>query len=99
MDVWDGNFVINERGGFPSPKSLGKLLTGQIDRYRGSYVLRSETDKHTKVRTGASRSGPGDGGGLRRWMRCVPSSALPAETRSPGQRPFQSTQNPQTPQH
>jgi len=51
MDVWDGNFVINERGRIPSPKSLGKLLTGQINRYRGSYVLRSEADKHTKVRT------------------------------------------------
>jgi hypothetical protein len=35
----------------PNPKSLGKLLTGQIDRYRSSYVLRSEQDKHSKVRT------------------------------------------------
>ena len=26
-------------------------LPGQIDRYRGAYVLRSEQDKHTKVRT------------------------------------------------
>lgn len=25
--------------------SLGKLLTGQINRYRGPYVLRSEQDK------------------------------------------------------
>ena len=26
-------------------------LTGQLDRYRGSYVLRSEQDKHSKIRT------------------------------------------------
>ena len=50
-DPWDGCFVTDGRGRFPTPKSLGKLLTGQIDRYRASYVLRSEQDKHSKVRT------------------------------------------------
>lgn len=50
-DPWEGEFVGDGRGRFPTAKSLGKLLTGQIDRYRGSYVLRSQTDKHTKVRT------------------------------------------------
>ena len=46
-----GWFVTDARGRFPSPKSLGRLLTGQINRYRGSYVLRSEQDKHSKIRT------------------------------------------------
>jgi hypothetical protein len=50
-DPWDGWFITDGRGRFPTSKSLGRLLTGQIDRYRGSYVLRSEQDKHSKVRT------------------------------------------------
>ena len=50
-DTWDGWFVTDARGRFPAPKSLGRLLTGQINRYRGPYVLRSEQDRHSKVRT------------------------------------------------
>jgi hypothetical protein len=50
-DRWEGLFRADGRGQSVSIKSLGKLLTGQIDRYRGSYVLRSEQDKHSKVRT------------------------------------------------
>jgi hypothetical protein len=50
-DRWDGLFRTDGRGQPVSVKSLGRLLTGQIDRYRGAYVLRSELDKHTKVRT------------------------------------------------
>ena len=50
-DPWDGWFITDGRGRYPTSKSLGRLLTGQIGRYRGSYVLRSEQDKHTKVRT------------------------------------------------
>jgi hypothetical protein len=50
-DPWDGWFITDARGRLPTAKSLGKLLTGQIDRYRGSYVLRSVMDKHSKVRT------------------------------------------------
>jgi hypothetical protein len=50
-DPWDGLFLTDGRGKFPSPKSLGKLLTGQINHYRGAYVLRSEVDKHSKVRS------------------------------------------------
>ena len=50
-DRWEGLFRTDGRGQPVSIKSLGKLLTGQIDRYRGAYVLRSEQDKHTKVRT------------------------------------------------
>ena len=50
-DRWDGCFLTDGRGRPPTVKSLGRLLTGQIGRYRGSYVLRSEQDKHSKVRT------------------------------------------------
>lgn len=50
-DRWEGLFRTDGRGQLVSIKSLGKLLTGQINRYRGAYVLRSEQDKHTKVRT------------------------------------------------
>jgi hypothetical protein len=50
-DRWDGLFRTDGRGYPVSVKSLGRLLTGQIDRYRGSYVLRSEQDKHSKIRT------------------------------------------------
>ncbi len=50
-DQWGGCFITDGRGRLPSRKSLGKLLTGQIDRYRGAYVLRSEMDTHSKVRT------------------------------------------------
>jgi hypothetical protein len=50
-DPWDGWFVTDARGRFPTSKSLGKLLTGQINRYRGPFVLRSEQDKHSKIRT------------------------------------------------
>ena len=50
-DPWGGLFLTDERGKFPTAKSLGKILTGQIDRYHGSYVLRSALDKHSKVRT------------------------------------------------
>jgi hypothetical protein len=51
FDRWDGLFRTDARGYPVSAKSLGRLLTGQIDRYRGSYVLRSEQDRHSKVRT------------------------------------------------
>lgn len=50
-DQWEGRFVTDSRGRPPSAKSLGRILTGQIDRYRGQYVLRSKGDRHTKVRT------------------------------------------------
>lgn len=50
-DRWNGLFLTDERGRAVSPKSLGRLLTGQLGRHRGSYVLRGEVDKHSKVRT------------------------------------------------
>jgi hypothetical protein len=49
-DRWDGLFRADSRGHPVSTKSLGKLLTGQIGRYRGPYVLRSRSDPHTKVK-------------------------------------------------
>jgi hypothetical protein len=51
LDPWDGCFLAGPRGRSPGVKSIGKLLTGQINRYRGPYVLRSDLDKHSKVRT------------------------------------------------
>lgn len=50
-DPWDGLFLADVRGRPLSPKSLGKLLAGQRDRYRGAYRLRSRMDPHDKVRT------------------------------------------------
>lgn len=49
-DRWNGMFIADARGRVPSSVALGKTLTGQIGRYRGSYVLRSERDTHTKNR-------------------------------------------------
>jgi hypothetical protein len=44
-DPWDGVFVTDKNGRVPNVKSLGRLLTGQIGRWRGSVVLRSVTDR------------------------------------------------------
>lgn len=49
-DRWDGVFLTDSRGHPISPKSLGRLLTGQVGRYRGNYVLRSQMDDHAKSR-------------------------------------------------
>ena len=49
-DPWDGLFLTDGRGKFPNEVSLGKRLTGHIDRYHGKYVLRSTKDPHSKVR-------------------------------------------------
>jgi len=50
-DPWAGLFLADSRGKIPSEISLGKRLKGHIDRYHGSYVLRSDLDRHSKVRT------------------------------------------------
>jgi hypothetical protein len=50
-DPWDGCFITDGRGRFPTTKSLGRQLTGQINRYRGPFVLRNDQDKHSKVST------------------------------------------------
>jgi hypothetical protein len=49
-DRWDGTFPTDSRGHPVTIKSLGKLLTGQVGRYRGNYVLRSAKDDHAKIR-------------------------------------------------
>lgn len=49
-DRWNGLFVSDARGRIPNTVALGKILTGQIGRYRGRYVLRGERDSHTKNR-------------------------------------------------
>ena len=49
-DRWDGLFRTDNRGHPISAKSLGKVLTGQIQRYRGSYQLEARTDPHAKVK-------------------------------------------------
>ncbi len=48
-DSWDGLFPTTSGGRLPSPKSLGRLLRGQVGRWRGPYVLRRVKDEHTKV--------------------------------------------------
>lgn len=40
-DRWDGQFITTHSGKLPNHISLGRLLTGQIGRWRGSYVIRS----------------------------------------------------------
>jgi hypothetical protein len=49
-DQWDGLFRTDHRGYPVTVKALGKILTGQIGRWRGTYVLRNSTDRHTKVK-------------------------------------------------
>jgi hypothetical protein len=50
-DPWHGTFPTNDRGTLPSAKSLGRLLRGQVGRWRDDYVLRARRDPHTKVNT------------------------------------------------
>jgi hypothetical protein len=50
-DPWDGLFLTDGRGKPLSEVSLGKRLKGHIGRYHGSYVLRSDVDRHSKIRT------------------------------------------------
>ena len=49
-DPWRGKFLTNEQGRLVSAKSLGKLLTGQLGRYHGPYVLRIDKDDHANAR-------------------------------------------------
>ncbi|MFB6396811.1 hypothetical protein [Polymorphospora lycopeni] len=41
VDAWDGQFITTHNGRLPNPLSLGRLLTGQVGRWRGDHVLRS----------------------------------------------------------
>ncbi|MEV0826396.1 hypothetical protein [Nonomuraea rubra] len=40
-DHWDGQFITTHTGRLPNPLSLGRLLAGQVGRWRGDYVIRS----------------------------------------------------------
>jgi hypothetical protein len=50
LDPWEGLFLTDDRGKFPSEVSLGKRLTGHIDRFHGNYVLRSKKNLHSNAR-------------------------------------------------
>ncbi|MFC3982468.1 hypothetical protein [Streptosporangium jomthongense] len=41
VDRWDGMFITTPSGRLPNAMSLGRLLTGQVGRWRGEYVIRS----------------------------------------------------------
>jgi hypothetical protein len=49
-DRWDGLFRTDNSGKPLAPRALGKILTGQKDRWRGTYVLHSRAETHTKVK-------------------------------------------------
>jgi hypothetical protein len=51
FDKWDGLFLTDHRGRIPSEVALGKRLGGQVGRWRSSYVLRGDQDRHSKVKT------------------------------------------------
>lgn len=51
IDQWDGLFLADGRGRPVNEVSLGRRLKGQIGRYHGSFVLRSDQDRHNKIRT------------------------------------------------
>ncbi|MFI6516966.1 hypothetical protein ACIBF1_15535 [Spirillospora sp. NPDC050679] len=40
-DRWEGQFITTHTGRLPNSLSLGRLLTGQVGRWRGDYVIRS----------------------------------------------------------
>ncbi len=49
-DPWEGVFRTDTRGRPLSPRSLGRLLRGQVGRYRGSYRLSARMDPHSKIK-------------------------------------------------
>lgn len=49
-DPWAGTFPMTPSGQLPSVRSLGRRLTGQLDRWRDTVVLRSVTDGHANLR-------------------------------------------------
>ncbi|GAA3801651.1 hypothetical protein GCM10022226_21850 [Sphaerisporangium flaviroseum] len=40
-DRWEGQFITTHTGRLPNALALGRLLTGQVGRWRGDYVIRS----------------------------------------------------------
>jgi hypothetical protein len=49
-DRWRAAFPADAKGYPVSVKSLGRLLTGQLGRHRGAFVLRSQRDSHANAR-------------------------------------------------
>jgi hypothetical protein len=49
-DLWHGLFPTTASGHLLTVKSLGRRLTGQVDRWRGDIVLRSVKDPVTNAR-------------------------------------------------
>jgi hypothetical protein len=49
-DPWAGTFPTTAGGKLLTVKSIGRLLTGQLDRWRENVVLRSEHDAHDGMR-------------------------------------------------
>ncbi|GAA0720717.1 hypothetical protein Drose_06985 [Dactylosporangium roseum] len=41
VDRWDGQFITTHTGKLPNALALGRLLTGQVGRWRGDYVIRA----------------------------------------------------------
>ncbi|TDB72452.1 hypothetical protein E1264_41890 [Actinomadura sp. KC216] len=41
LDRWEGQFITTHTGRPPNVLALGRLLTGQVGRWRGDYVIRS----------------------------------------------------------
>lgn len=41
VDPWDGQFITTQTGKLPNAIALGRLLTGQVGRWRSDWVLRS----------------------------------------------------------
>jgi hypothetical protein len=59
-DPWQGTFPTTPAGRPLTVKSLGRLLTGQVGRWRGNIVLRSAIDSHTKSQTYWVQPAPDD---------------------------------------
>jgi hypothetical protein len=49
-DPWAGTFPLTGSGRLLTVRSLGRKLTGQLDRWRGNVVLRSVIDPHSNSR-------------------------------------------------
>jgi hypothetical protein len=48
-DPWDGTFLTKADGSRPSPKGLGRMLTGKQGRFYGDYAVRAVEDKKSKI--------------------------------------------------
>ena len=49
QDQWHGTFVTTPEGRRPTPKTLGRMLGGQVDHPHSGYVLRKARNPATKI--------------------------------------------------